>query len=352
MNIISKMLMLNLLGTAVWGRAPVYDVKASWDDFRQKFDKNYTSAREEAMRLAIFSSNVKRINIENSLGHTYELGIGPFADLTLEEFRARHKSVRPNNIWGKLKKLGTHGAKDTVTVPDYKDWTKENAVTRVKNQGSCGSCWAFSTTGALEGAFAVLEGTLISLSEQNILDCDSQDQKCNGGMMDTAFSYVESKGLCSEETYPYECYYSFNPYCIWSQCTSACTTVIAPGQLTCYKDVEPKNNKALQSAIAQQPVSVAIEADSFVFQHFSKGVISSAGCGESLDHGVLAVGYGTEDGVDFWKVKNSWGPEWGEDGYVKIARDTAEEQEGGVCGILQGPSYPILFAGTTNEVII
>eukprot|EP00397_Hematodinium_sp_SG-2012_P057038 GEMP01070941.1.p1 GENE.GEMP01070941.1~~GEMP01070941.1.p1 ORF type:complete len:175 (+),score=48.17 GEMP01070941.1:598-1122(+) len=173
--------------------------------------------------------------------------------------------------------------------------------------------------------------------------------------MDYAFEYVENNGLCSESSYPYECKYgALFPQCFFSICSSRCDVVIQPGQLRGFYDVTRNSNSALMSALAQQPVSVAIEADTFVFQHYESGIVTSEACGEDVDHGVLAVGYGVENGVHYWKVKNSWGGGWGDSGYVKIAKDTVEESAGGMCGILESASYPIIGEskkGVENEII-
>merc|ERR1712187_281355 len=164
-------------------------------------------------------------------------------------------------------------------------------------------CWSFSTTGSLEGAWEIASGKLVSLSEQQFVDCDKQDSGCNGGLMDTAFTYAEKHALCTEGSYPYN---AKGGTCK----ASSCTVGIAKGSVTGYKDVSSDSEQAMMSALTQQPVSIAIEADKSVFQLYHSGVLQGL-CGASLDHGVLAVGYGTEDGKDYWLVKNSWGTSWG-----------------------------------------
>jgi len=223
------------------------------------------------------------------------------------------------------------------SLPDYVNWVQMGAVTPVKNQGNCGSCWAFSTTGSVEGAKFVKTGELVALSEQNLLDCDHKDLGCSGGLMDDAFKFVEKEGgLCSEDDYPYEAEQH-------DTCRTDCTDV--PGSIVeTFVDVPPGKERALLSAIAMQPVSVAIQAGVLAFQFYKTGVIVDDSCGKSgaIDHGVLAVGYGTDlDSQEpYFLVKNSWGETWGMDGYVKIGRKTKNEY--GICSILKLASFPLV----------
>merc|ERR1712080_44130 len=211
----------------------------------------------------------------------------------------------------------------------------------VKNQGQCGSCWSFSTTGALEGAWEIATGKLVSLSEQQFVDCDTKDSGCQGGLMDYAFAYAEKNAICTESSYKYT---ATDGTCK----ASTCTTGIPKGGVTGFKDVAADDEQALMDAVAQQPVSIAIEADKSVFQLYASGVLTGR-CGSSLDHGVLAVGYGTESGQAYWKVKNSWGSSWGDEGYVKIFRG---KSGAGECGILAGPpSYPVVSAAVAGIVV-
>ena len=214
-------------------------------------------------------------------------------------------------------------------LPDSIDWVANGAVTGVKNQGQCGSCWSFSATGAVEGAAFIKSGKLESLSEQELVDCDHNgDMGCGGGLMDHAFSWVENHGgLCSEAEYAY--------HGKAETCNKSCSAVV---KVEGSQDVESSNEQALKAAVAQQPVSVAIEADQRSFQFYKSGVFSAT-CGEQLVHGVLVVGYGEEAGEKFWKVKNSWGKSWGLNGYIQLARELGPA--GGQCGVAMCPSYPI-----------
>jgi C1A family cysteine protease len=223
-------------------------------------------------------------------------------------------------------------------LPDSVDWVDKGAVTSVKNQGQCGSCWTFSATGAIESAYYLKYGKLLDFSEQELVSCDSGSMGCKGGLMDQAFDWVETrKGLCSESDFPYVSGSGTAPKC--KQCKP-----IPGSQVDHYVDVPVDDENALMSAVAQQPIAVAIEADQIAFQMYKSGILTGK-CGSKLDHGVLVVGYGTdkESGIDYWKVKNSWGSEWGESGYIRLQRGKVTPwNHSGECGILAQASFPVL----------
>jgi len=213
------------------------------------------------------------------------------------------------------------------------DWVAKGAVTNVKDQGSCGSCWSFSTTGSVEGLEFVTTGKLHSMSEQQLVDCSFGvpygNLGCSGGLMDSAFEYVMKYGLEEESVYPYNAKRD--------KCLYDASKVVFMNKV--FKDVTPNSLSSMLAAVSVQPVSVAIQANQLAFQSYKTGVLLDNGkCGTNLDHGVLAVGFGTDKttGVDYWKVKNSWGPSWGENGYIRIQRVDGA----GVCGINMQSSFP------------
>merc|ERR1711865_786962 len=263
----------------------------------------------------------------------------------LQRFEMFTKNV---NIMGNHNENNAASSGYTMAINQFTDWTTKGAVTPVKNQGQCGSCWAFSTTGSAEGALAIAAGlganSLVSLSEQELVDCAGSfgNQGCNGGLMDDGFKFLEADGDSTESDYAYT---GVSGTCSSSKESAAAG--LKKGKITSFKDVESKSCSQLMAAVAKGPVSVAIEADQTGFQHYSTGVFSST-CGDKLDHGVLAVGYGTDGGTDYWKVKNSWGSTWGDAGYIRMAKScdstgrASDASTAGECGILSQPSYPVV----------
>jgi C1A family cysteine protease len=292
-------------------------------------------------RFDVFRSNLRDIILHNlNETHTWTKGINQFTDLTPEEFKKNYINglssapVQGMNLFGATNCGSFSGT--GISVPASIDWRNKNAVSPVKDQGQCGSCWSFSASGAMEGAWAIHHGQLYSLSEQELVDCAGikyGSMGCNGGQMDGAFKYAMDNGMCTENAYPYVSGTTLKA----GTCTS-CSPVV---KVTGCMDVKPNNQKALKEAVANGPVSVAIEADTRYFQSYSGGILTSTSCGTNLDHGVLVVGYGTENGQDYWLVKNSWATTWGDAGYVKIARSDSTS-DAGICGIAMQPSYPVV----------
>ena len=301
----------------------------SWEsfmEFTQRHGKIYRTVEEMQKRFSVYEDNIRYVSEINANQKNYTLGETRFADMTLDEFKT---------MQGMEVKASTCGTYDqqVSSVPQSIDWREKNAVTPVKDQGQCGSCWSFSATGAMEGAWAIAKGELVSLSEQELVDCSAGfhygNHGCNGGLMDGAFQFAIDNGMCTEQEYSYT---AKQGSC--EQCTKEIT-------ISSCQDVPSKNQMALKEAVSIGPVSVAIEADTRTFQLYKSGVITSDACGTKLDHGVLTAGYGEEDGIMYWLVKNSWGSSWGEQGYVKIERSD-KTNDPGVCGISMQPSFPIV----------
>jgi hypothetical protein len=280
---------------------------------------------------------IKRINAEK---RSYTLGHNQFSGM--DEFDFIQYIIKNHEVFHdpNRKKYNYILKNTSQSLPAAVDWVNIGYVTPVKDQGQCGSCWSFSTTGALEGAYGIKYDTLVPFSEQQLVDCDNikndgKDHGCNGGLMDNAFSWIHNNGgLCQELDYPY---ISGNGKS--STCQTSCQN-IPNSRISTYIDVS-QGDTYLMSALAQQPVSVAIQADNRDFQLYHSGVFTGK-CGTTLDHGVLAVGYGNESGEDYYLVKNSWGVSWGENGYIKLGRGAKYNDGKGQCGILMEASYPVL----------
>jgi C1A family cysteine protease len=302
-----------------------------FEQFKRQHKKAYLDQADERFRKQVFAANLQKIRQHNAEAadgeHTYTLAMNEFGDMTFEEFHAKHTGfLGLRSRFSRTQNLANLSAPAVDSI----DWTTKGAVTGVKDQGQCGSCWSFSATGSIEGAWFLSKGKLISLSEQQLMDCsgDEGNYSCEGGLMDYAFEYViQNGGICTEASYPYTA--SDRSSC------DPCTNVVS---ISSYVDVG-QTEAALQAAVTQQPVSVAIEADQAAFQFYSSGVLTGT-CGTNLDHGVLAVGFGTLNGTPYWKVKNSWGGSWGMSGYVLIQK--GKSQSGGQCGILMAASYPVV----------
>lgn len=328
-----------IIFTSVYSQNTIYlrgtlsDDQFHWSQFtsfQQKFNKKYNTLEELEIRFSIFKENFLNILSHNSdLNQNFTLGINQFSDLNNDEFR---RYIRSGAVSGPITGYGCKEFSSSATsAPNSVDWRQKGAVTSVKDQGQCGSCWTFSSTGAVEGAWAIAKNQLINLSEQELVDCaqgrDYGSHGCSGGMMDGAFKYIKEYGQCSDLSYPY------------TAKEGDCQNCNPVAHIMGCADVTPNDQLSLKAAVAQQPVSIAIEADTVYFQSYKSGVLDSVKCGQNLDHGVLIVGYGEENGLKYWLVKNSWSTSWGDEGYVKILR-TENTNDPGICGIAMMASFP------------
>ncbi|XP_041980073.1 procathepsin L-like [Aricia agestis] len=310
------------------------DIEQEWAAYKAKHNKKY-SGKEDLFRKELFVKT-KQIVEEHNKKHaaglvTYTRAVNQFADLTPEESR-RYLSCLSgtgtrNGTWA------SHVRAAGAAVADEVDWRAKGAVTRVKYQGMCGSCWAFSAIGALEGLNFLKHGKLVELSEQNLVDCDRHDKGCHGGFPSRAYHYIiEQNGVDTEASYPYD---SAGGHV--SQCRYKADAVGA--RVASVVGIKQGSEEELQHAVATVgPISVAIDAGQISFHQYGGGVYYDENCSErKLTHAVTLVGFGTQAGQDYWLVKNSWDETWGERGYVKMARNRNNQ-----CGIATLAVYPIV----------
>jgi C1A family cysteine protease len=298
--------------------------------------------------LTNWKNNDRIIDETNSKNLTYTLGHNAFSGMSSEEFAEHmHFGLNREMIASSAPAL-RQGFESVVSVPASVDWRTKGAVTPVKNQQQCGSCWSFSTTGALEGIYAIKRANLVSFSEQQLVDCDyiragGTSLGCNGGDMQSAMEWIgKNNGLCTEQAYPYVSGTTQTN----GPCQKSCS-IVSGSDISTTVSVSANSDSAMMTALAQQPVSVAIEADQSSFQLYKSGVFTGS-CGTNLDHGVLLVGYGTMNGLDYYILKNSWGSSsWGDQGYMYMGKGNDPSGKPynsgkGQCGVLMQGVYPVL----------
>lgn len=300
-------------------------IEEAFNTWSSTQNKAYSSPNERLFRMAVFYANVLKIASLN-MQNDFTAKLNQFADMTPAEFKVKYTGYKFDM---KQKDVEESLSQSVNANPAAIDWRTKGVLNPVKDQGQCGSCWAFSTIGSLEPAWKLAGNQLGSFSEQQLVDCSTKfgNMGCNGGLMDYGFEYLEKFGWQTEADYPYKA--------VDQKCAYDATKVVA--KLVSYKDVAANDCGALETAVAQQPISIAVDAESWQF--YDSGIIKK-NCGTSLDHGVVAVGYGTENGQDFWIIRNSWSATWGEDGYVRVAKTTGKGK--GTCGECEAASFPIV----------
>lgn len=305
-------------------------VKDIFDQWSNLHGKNYATSEENTYRMRVFLRNWLEVNRINDLKLGYTLGLNQFSDMTPEEFQAKYMGYMPSSEPRNVEILEPEVS---LTQQAGVDWRTKGIVNAVKNQGQCGSCWAFSAVAAIEGAMAQSTGKLATFAEQQLVDCSSMygNHGCNGGLMDNAFKYVMSKGLTTSDNYPYT-----------AKDGSCNSTAVSKkvAHISSYKDVSANNTDALKTAATQRVVSVAIQANAIM--QYTGGVFDNPACGTQLNHGVSVVGYGNDSATkkDYWIVRNSWGGSWGEQGYIRMLIQPGMTK--GECGINMDPSYPVV----------
>ncbi len=311
------------------------DFLQRFEDWKNRFEYMH-DGQDMYQVLKKWYHNDKHIESVNSMNETYVLGHNQFSGMDRDDFRKYLiEQYLDRKIGGIYENL-------PISYKDSINWVDQGAVTPVKDQGQCGSCWSFSTTGALEGAYYIKNDELLSFSEQQLVDCDNlrnggRDHGCNGGLMDNAFNWIgKNNGLCTENDYPYVSGSTTQP----GECEKTCS-VVSESDVNKAYDVKPSSDEEMMTALSQQPVSIAIQADQRDFQLYKSGVFTGK-CGTELDHGVLVVGYDSEDSEDYYLVKNSWGETWGESGFIKLGRGKQYNNGDGQCGMLLQGSYPVL----------
>ncbi|XP_050227929.1 ervatamin-B-like [Mercurialis annua] len=342
MNIFTIFAWISLLSSYLCISDSSSDISKVFETWCKEHGKTYGSEEEKLQRLQVFEDNYEYMQQHNSKGNTsYSLGLNLFSDLTHDEFKASYlggvsisDSLGDSNI--------------ELPFPDYVDaipasvdWRQKGAVTGVKYQGECNVCWAFSAAAAIESINKITGGPLVDVSEQELVDCASPRPRCASGWMDPAFQFViRNGGIDTLKDYPYVAKASS---CNKDKLKKHVVTIDG------YTKVPKNNEQALLQAVAKQPVSATLCSNSKEFQEYNKGVFTGP-CLACAGHAVLIVGYGSEDGKDYWIAKNSWSHKWGRDGYIYLQRNTGDPK--GLCGINMYASFPVKNSKSKSNPLV
>lgn len=306
-------------------------IQSLWQSWKSQYNKAYDTRLEELHRFKIFSKNVERITTHNSKpDETFSMALNQFGDLTMNEFNQKIRCLGTNKAGGPDMECPSSPIPEANACPLFPntsatswDWVAKGVVTAVKNQGECGSCWAFGATGALEGQYALQKGLLLSFSEQYLMDCDTTCESCEGCFDSVAMQFVATNGIVAEQLYPYK---GVDEPC---KVPKGVPLIKVNKGVNC---VTKRDYEQMKSALTVTPLAISVEADGSSWQFYSGGIITKD-CGSAINHNVLLVGFDTNQ--TYWKVKNSWGPNWGEAGYVRIAIDPSSNEGNGNCGVLR-----------------
>jgi len=319
-----SILLLVVLFAAAFARFTELEYQSAFTFWMQEYQRSYSHDAFH-YRYNIFKTNMDFVDAHNKGKHTFTVALNKFADLSKEEFAAIYLGTKYS-----APRVNTVASARPVNAPASFDWRTKGAVTKVKDQGQCGSCWSFSTTGSTEGCHFLTTQKLVSVSEQNLVDCSTAqgNQGCDGGLMTQAMDYIISnKGIDTEASYPYTA----------EDGTCAFNAANVGATLASYVNVNQGDENDLLTKVTLGPTSVAIDASQSSFQMYQSGVYNEPQCSSTqLDHGVLAVGWGTDQsGGDYWLVKNSWGTSWGQSGYIWMSRNKSNQ-----CGIATMATLP------------
>jgi cathepsin L len=292
-----------------------------FQSYQLKFNKTYLTEKEYYEKYKMFQTNLQKINLNNlNENKNYKLIVNKFTDtFQLSNITYKINSIRKQSIC-KLIKFSNH----LTNIHNTFDWRIKGIINPIKDQSLCGSCWAFSTISNAEHIWYIYSDKLLDLSEQELIDCVKENNGCNGGKIEPSLEYIINIGLCLEKDYNYlSGNNNISSYC------KICKSYVS--FINCFTII-PGDQNTLQYVLNKNPVIASIDASSFFFRFYSSGILDEINCGTNSNHAVEIVGYGNENGIDFWIVRNSWGKDWGENGYIRIKRNNVNNDIG-ICGI-------------------